>query len=388
MELVRTQSSLQDEATTAYEAGHYLEAALLYEQMREQERGSGQDGLSLRATVWGGMCYQLAGKPVRAMSLFTEALKETEPHGSPWYRWLAHIQLFEVLRDYLGDLQSLIEQLDRLNEMKDSNACWTRSDVLWLEAGVLEAQGQWDEASRCLEQAWACGRRSFMKFLISEYAVRIHLAAGRADEARQWSAKLGETERYFSESRVADLEAQGRLALWSNDLPELERITGLLEHEAEGLQRPLWEGRAVRLQIRTHLLRPELGDPASPLHPASRLLRIHLHGGITRDERFQRQLLVLDYRLACLRYAVGLAPQETLYGWRNSEIVEWGATRVGKREIEQRMRKATQALESAHAKAQSLDDCFDCDWREREVQLRQHGLEALTHGRGVLCRTV
>ena len=386
MELACT-ANLQAEATTAYDAGRYLEAAVFYEQMREQAREFGQDGLVLRATVWGGLCYQLAGKPIRAMSLFTEALKETEPHGSPWHRWLAHIQLFEVLRDYLGDMQSLTDHLGRLNEMKDKNVCWTRSDVLWLEAGVLEAQGRWDDACRCLEQAWGCGNRTFMRFLIAEYAVRIHLAAGRADEARQWSVKLGETERYFSESRVADLEAQGRLALWSRDLPELERITRVLEHEAEGLQRPLWEGRALRIQIRTHLLRPELGDPASPLHPARRLLRIHLSGGITRDERFQRRLLLLDYRLASLRYAVGLAPQETLYGWRNSELVEWSAARVGEREIGQRIRKTFQALRAASVKARSLDSCFDCGWREQEVQKRQRGLEVLAHGRGVLCRT-
>jgi hypothetical protein len=380
-----TVTQIETDSSIAYGEGRYFEAAVLFDRAREEARAGNDRGRYLGATVWAGICYQLAGRPVRAMGLLMEVINHCDVQLSHWDQWLAHIQLCEVLRDYGGDRRTLSEQLHRLKALEGVNSCWARSDVLWLEAGALEAEGRWDDACRLLEQAWVAGRRTFMKFLIAEYAVRIHLAAGREQEARQWSLRLKETERYFSESRVAALEAQARLALWDCDRAALDCISRQLQHEAEGLQRPLWEGRALRIRIRASLLNPDLGDPMDLAHPARRLLRERPRGGVTREERFQQRLLLLDYRLACLRYAAGLLPQETLYGWRVKGDMMRHRPAVDECEFSQRLGKVTHAVKSARVRARSLDDNFDCHWREREVQRRHQVVEALAHECGCLC---
>jgi hypothetical protein len=385
MEIVFTIRRSAPDPSIAYEQGRYGEAAALFDREREEARSRKDRSQYLRDTVWAGICYQLAGRPARAMTLFVEVIDQCDIHPNHSDQWLVHIQLCEWLRDYVGNRRTLSEQLHRLKALEGVNPCWTRSDVLWLEAGALEAEGRWDDACRLLEQAWVAGRRTFMKFLIAEYAVRIHLAAGRDHEARQWALRLDETERHFSESRVASLEAQARLALWDNDRAVLDRIARQLEHETASLQRPLWEGRALRIRIRASLLNPDLGDPMGLTHPARRLLRIRLRAGITREERFQRRLLLLDYRLACLRYAAGLLPQETLYRRSSEADITCQGSKLDMHEFTMRLGMVTRALRSARIRARSLDGHFDCNWRTREVQRRHQAMEALAHECGVSC---
>lgn len=387
MEIVFTIRRSAPDPSIAYEQGRYGEAAALFDREREEVRSRKDRSQYLRDTVWAGICYQLAGRPARAMTLFVEVIDQCDIHPNHSDQWLVHIQLCEVLRDYLGNRRTVSEQLHRLKAFEGVNPCWTRSDVLWLEAGALEAEGRWDDACRLLEQAWAAGRRTFMKFLIAEYAVRIHLAAGRDHEARQWAQRLDDTERHFAESRVASLEAQARLALWDDDRVALDRISSQLADETADLQRPLWEGRALRIRIRASLLNPDLGDPMDMTHPARRMLQVRPRARITREERFQRRLLLLDYRLACLRYAAGLLPQETLYGWRAKGDMTRHVQAVDEREFSQRLRMVTRALRSAGVRARSLDAHFDCNWRECEVQHRHQAMEALAHERGVPCTT-
>ena len=385
MEIVCTIRRSETDPSIAYAEGRYGEAAVLFDREREDARDRKDRSRYLRDTVWAGICYQLAGRPTRAMALFVEVMDQCDVHPNQKDEWLVHVQLCEILRDYVGNRRTLSDQLHRLKVLEGVNPYWTRSDVLWLESGILEAEGRWNDACRLLEQAWVAGRRTFMKFLIAEYAVRIHLAAGRDHEARQWALRLDETERHFSESRVASLEAHARLALWDNDLVALDRISRQLADETAGLQRPLWEGRALRIRIRASLLKPDLGDPMDLAHPARQLLRVRLRGGITREELFQRRLLLLDYRLACLRYAAGLLPKETLYGRSSEADITCRGSKLDVREFTLRLGKVTQALRTVRIRARSLDASFDCAWRTREVQRRHQAVEALAYECGVPC---
>ena len=128
-----------------------------------------------------------------------------------------------------------------------------------------------------------------------------------------------------------------------------------------------------KAQIGVALLDPENGDPAKSWHPARVACRQPLQSPLNIHHRYEHNLLVLDYRLACLRFASGLAPVDDQYG----DAPERPLDVIPSPDATARLGKARAALAVARWHAARLDGMLECDWRGVEVDRRAAWIEAI-----------
>lgn len=113
-------------------------------------------------------------------------------------------------------------------------------------------------------------------------------------------------------------------------------------------------------------------------HPARRVLTTRIRGTYEVCDRYERHLLLVDYQLASLRFALSLHPQEDFYARGNRALVRLeGASSFGFAEIAKRFRATEQAIHTARRYAHYLDGCFGSSWRLEELRERSSRLNAV-----------
>jgi hypothetical protein len=167
------------------------------------------------------------------------------------------------------------------------------------------------------------------------------------------------------------LFSQVDLALARGDANEFDRLTKVFLGAADSrssYELDLW---ALDRRVRSLLLNPQLGDPLGWGHPAMVLLRSARRLLRHLNERFRMSLLLLDFRLAALRYSVGILPEDDVYGKivanleKTSNTPKCDLSAVRKRGI-----RARRAAVMAMRRAKTLDTRWNCDWRRRGVEQR------------------
>jgi tetratricopeptide (TPR) repeat protein len=383
--------SFESQAAEAYQRGRYQEAALFHEQAlriaRDQSMTVEAFSTGLRlATSW-----KLAGYPLRALAILTELFSALPNNVAHSDLWSGRVQLFRIGCAHKPEIEALRKQLDQLCSMHTQAGTGSDSDVHYLAGCLYESQGDWSTAIVEFERALS-GRRSLnrlMIFQIVAQAVRVCLRLAQRVEAGRFCELLGQTEAYFDESRVAHTEAQLRLACWDGDLSAIDRYLSRLTDFVYALQRPTWSRQLLHWQVRAALLRQDLGDPLSLSHPARALMTTRMRGAWEAPDRYARSLLRIDYRLACLRFALGLTPHEDLFDHALSDLPSQPSiAMLSPHEIQHRVNLIRRALQAGTRYAAFLDQCFDCTWRQEEVKGRWARLASLsTNQAPFLCPT-
>jgi hypothetical protein len=85
-------------------------------------------------------------------------------------------------------------------------------------------------------------------------------------------------------------------------------------------------------------------------------------------------LVHLDYRLACLRYAVGILPAEDLY-YTNSQQLPPQLNISDRSRFAFLLLKARTVARKVMRRAEKLDAMLNCSWRQQEVQSRIQRIE-------------
>jgi len=374
---MRQIDELLNDAHEAYEFGRYHESAVCFEQAQRLAQQAGLLELRYQSAIWAAVNWQLATRPLRALSLLMEALAKPAAAANQWHEWAAHIQAFEIIRDYQPyKVEQKLEELKRLVKQHSKGSV---SDYLWLKMGVRMEQGQTSIAIERGELAWVRKTPTgFMKYLIAHDLVLCYLKCRDRRGAELWCRQLEETECYFAESRAAWHDARVRLALWDQDQPALVRELADFQDAVESVQRPKWRRRLIELEVRALLLNMDLGDPAQFDHPARRRLHVRVKGPMILSEWYGRRLLLLDYRLAALRYALGLSAVEDLYDARpQMSTAQRADVCSDDAEIQRRIGRVRRAIKKAEVIANRLDQCFRCQWRLAEVQERARRLGEL-----------
>jgi hypothetical protein len=113
-------------------------------------------------------------------------------------------------------------------------------------------------------------------------------------------------------------------------------------------------------------------------HPARRVLTTRFRGAYEVCDRYERHLLLVDYQLASLRFALGLRPQEDYYGRGNSAPVRLeGARSFDGADRAKRFQAVEHAIHTARRYARYLDGCFESSWRLEELRERVRRLNAV-----------
>ncbi len=376
MSLLDDYYGLCDDVQAAFAAGRCGEAAWLGEQACRLARQHDELEWAFNAGWFAAQNWYAAGHPLRALALLMEILADVPPETAPSDVFAARTRALEVRRCWLPARDTLQSSLVELDQMVAADPSLPASDVHKMRSDVLDASGQWPASRQQQELAWArFGNYGFYKYLFAEDGVRINLRLNDREAAGRWCQLLGETETHVPCSRVAWYGAQTMLALWDGRSVRAETATATMEDEAAGLQNPFWEQRATAMRVRSLLLEPAHGDPAAAHHPARQRLFRRLKGKPEVYMKHERRLLSADYRLACVRYAAGMAPVDDLW-YQHPQRLPDGPP-PDSADFRQRVRLAIRAHDRAMTYSKYLDGCFDCDWREREIQDRQSRLEAI-----------
>lgn len=364
----------------AIDHGHYWDAGMGYEQMRQDALRRGDTTAAACLALRASNCYHLAGKALRSLTFLTEAFhaKQAERGGSRI--WNTHRQLFDFYRCFKPQWCRLQEQLGHMRRLQEQDPQLPVSDLLRCEAVVARGQGNHHLAVQLLERAWQHHNpcRGLSLFIMAHNASWSSLERGDREGADFWAQRLKQCDQECEDACAGWWEMQVRLALWDGNATLLRDGAVQLFPHAHPSEQTVWWRRTAVLRVRCLLMDPARGDPQDHTHPARQQLCRPAVATLEVDDTFHRAILVVDYRLACLRYAVGLSPVEDLY-YRHPAAVPLSSLklRVSSEEINLRVRKVRAAMNRATSIAQSFDAAYRCQWRQDVVNARRRRLEVI-----------
>ena len=368
---------LQTEACNACRDEHYRKKALLSEQVQRLAQQQGYIEQGFKSGVCAADGWTLAGHPLRALTLLTDLLKKIPSSVDPKDVWGARRRAFDISLCWNPQLKVLQRRLAELKKMADDNTRLSQSDVHHFSGNLLQAQGRYSEALKQWELAWTKhDENSYAKFQKAEYAIIVNLHLGDFAAARRWCELLGQTNIGMASSRVAWHVSQVHLTLWQQYTEESEEQACTAEEEAEGLQEPDCQQEAMAIRVRALLLQTNLGDPIAPRHPARYRLAQRLHGKPEVEMVYERRLLLVDYRLAAVRYVVGMQPVDDFWYTRPQTLPDTMPT-LDRYDFQKRVFHTRRALRRAMVQAEYLDECWECTWRQEEIRGREARLDEI-----------
>ncbi|MFM7578151.1 MAG: hypothetical protein ACKO5Q_14595, partial [Microcystaceae cyanobacterium] len=167
-------------------------------------------------------------------------------------------------------------------------------------------QGKWAEALDYYELSWSeYNGDGYVKWQKASQAAYCYLRLGDLDSAQEWCNVFAETETEYPLSRLAWWTLRANIALYQGQWQQGAQYAIEAEKKADFIQPP---DQALEIRVRTLLLQPEYGDPAQVNHPARFRLKQRVYGKPNVHEVYDRALLLADYRLACVRYPLGVPP--------------------------------------------------------------------------------
>lgn len=364
--------ALHAEADAAYGRGFYREAADRYEQACRMAQARACSDLAFASVTAAAGSWHLAGQPLRGLSLVLEALANVPASVPPRDIWMARLRSLELMRCFQPDLALLESSLSHLQALAREHKMNVTADLLRLEALLCRARGQHAEALARFERAWNyVGTFSLHPYLIAYGAIFSALALGEYPAVQSWSAELRQLGHQSLEAQAAWLEGQARVMLSENQ-------TGLalsMVHELESLvgrtQQSIWQRRTIMLGARAELLHSKDEDPAAQSHPVWPYLSQSVDGTPEVFDAYDHALLLVDVRLASIRFVLRVPPIDDLYYRQPHHVARAGGagTRPAE-ELEGRLDVFRLAVESAKLIAEKLDSAFHCGWREAEVKER------------------
>jgi len=364
----------------AIDNGHYRDAGMGYEQLRQNALRKGDTTAAARLALWASNCYHLAGKSLRSLTLLAEAFSANQAERGGSRIWNAHRQLFDFYRCFKPQWCRLQEQLGHMRRLREQDSQLPLSDLLRCEAVVARGQGNHHLAVQLLERAWQHHNpgKGLSLFIMAHNASWSALERGDREEAGYWAKRLKQCDQESEDARAGWWEMQIRLALWDGNAALLREGAERLLPHAHPSEQTVWWRRTAVLRVRCLLMDPVWGDPQDHTHPARQQLCWPAVARLEVDDKFHRAILMVDYRLACLRYAVGLSPVEDLYHQRSSPVrgqrLKPG---VGPDDIHERIRRVRLAMDCATSIAQSFDAVYRCQWRQDVVNVRRRRLGAI-----------
>jgi len=365
---------------TASDNGNYGDAGMAYEQLRLDALRRGDATAAAWLALRASNSYHLAGKSLRSLTLLTEAFNANQAERDSSQIWNTHRQLFDFYRCFKPQWDRLQEQLGQMRRLREHDAHLPISDLLRCEAVVARGQGNHQLAVQLLERAWqhhnSC--RGLSLFIIVHNAAWSALERGDREGAGYWAKRLKQCNQECEDARAGWWEMQIRLALWDGNATLLREGAVQLFPHSHPSEQTVWWRRTAVLRVRCLLMDPVWGDPQDHTHPARQQLCRPAAATLEVDDTFHRVVLVVDYRLACLRYAVGLSPVEDLYHQHPAAVpLRSLKRRVSSEEVNRRVLKVRAALTRPTTIAQAFDAVYRCQWRQNVINERRSRLEAI-----------
>jgi len=367
---------IYDEADELYGKNRCYDAAVMFEQARQIAKADLMVAEAAEAGVWAAICWALAGHPLKAYGLLMEILTAAEDDLDILLRWYAKQTVFQISCSYSPELAKLQQRLEALAQFQQEYPELSIADVHQLTGHLLGYQGQWQGALTEYELAWTTDDDlGYVKHGKANLAAWCNLRLGNLVAAQRWCDLLGETETDRPSSRITWYTLQANLALYGGDYAQAEAHATQAEQKKDYVQ--YGAGGSFEIRVRTLLVQPELGDPARPHHPARFRLRQRFQGKPGVFDVCDRALSIADYRLACVRYCLGVPPVDDSWYQQPQQLPTRLPADFQLSDFQRRVQLACRGIHLAQKQAVYLDGCFQCHWRQAEVQQRQTRLDQL-----------
>ena len=346
-------------------------------------------------------------KPTDRFALLLEVkqLMQMYPDSIPTglnsnFRGGVNLAIHDHIAEYTPRRQLLEENFENLKDVHPSDLSLARSRYCAM-------RGEWTKAAEFAEQAWSnyepTEKEDFSSAQHSpQYPKRAfyaHLTLGNKLLAQQW---LDSFSREVKMHRCPNCRDHYLNACVEHSLALSEPIAIVRARLADAQSQKISVEAFCTtdyLSVRVHLLNPNVGDPCAPSHPGlTELARRRPVSNRSVMEQYTHLLALLDFRLAALRFAAGLAPidddrhagclcEDSMLQKRISvlarsvrKFVHVNKFRCSQHEIRRRLAKARQAGRFALRAAQTLDNLLECDWRQCDVQRRINCVEEIADG--------
>jgi hypothetical protein len=298
--------------------------------------------------------------------------------------YLAKKYWFVILFNHNPDLSKLTEKLSELEAMVTADSDLPQGDVPSLRGEIMYHQGRVEEALEQMELAWSkYNNRGFLRSDFADAAIRFNLELSRIESAKHWydiligiEQESTKDHRELNYCRIAQRKAEILFALWEQRYNDVDSAVQRLAQLLEGTQAADWWTHYCELRVRNFLLQQKYGDPLIPNHPALIMLTSHSQRDRTVFAVYERSRLFLDYRLAALRFAVGLEPVDD-YAYAKKQNISNGRLILAQPDVQNRILRARRAGEKAFRAAQYLDNCFRSEGHRNQIQQRLERLEEI-----------
>lgn len=374
-------SELFSQAMSHYKAGEYTQAEK-YFAMAAQAAAENEDWIfQHESLVWQVASLSLNSQYKQAMSIAFEALLLESSYQQSWESfasWLLRKKIFECTCHVADEYTKIESKLADLLSYANTHAV-PKHDPEVIQADWFRDRGDFKQALQHYERANLLHEDSY-GYLKCGYADSASLCAmhlKQFDTAIDWINLIDNTaerqqgfinyiliNQAFVKFTLARTQGQAFTQLKSLHM-DIDNINPYLD-----------EGKTSRREAQFYLalLNPDGGDPNHKAHPSRRLL-LWSHTIIEqRFEVFYYLILVLDYRLACLRYIAGLPPHDD--EWR--EFVKPDAINIeDKVEFARRLKKVQTVATSTIKRAKLLDKILQCSYRTEKTQKRINAINAI-----------
>ncbi|MBV8856553.1 MAG: hypothetical protein JOZ02_06315 [Acidobacteria bacterium] len=371
-------------ASDAYSGHRFKESALLYEQAYRHAKQFQLQKDAYNAGVWSAICWEYCGNYIRALDLLMELMQTVPADVKVSDRYFLKKHSFLILFASNPDLVKLTSHLTVLETFVAEHADLPLADIPSIRGQILSAQGRYDEALEQAELAWSkYNGYGYIKCGFAAEALEYNLKLGKIPSAKRWYELIVAREREVPsnnierrECRVLQRQALFLFALWEQDYSEALTQVQELEQQLEGTQAFDWWSTYADYKIRSSLLQQSYGDPLHYQHPARSLL-------VSRSQRskdvhsiYNRYRLLIDYRLAALRFAVGIEPIDDYFYTRKQSLPE-KLIITSHSALQDRIFHVRRACARALRQAEYLDGSLECEWRQDEIKGRVERLEEI-----------
>lgn len=343
-------------------------AAFLYERARRLALDAGDH---VRAFEYGRKelnSWSLAGEDVRKLNLLLE-LSTSIPMGvDPVELYRVRYERFEHLRLHgpLAAARAVKAETDALYQ----TLVPAGPDIAYTEACLLARQGRFEDAYEQFEIAWARhgddDHVSQSRSHIAGRAARLAVRLRRFDEARRW-IDLIQSPYWVVDAALHRHLARMLLGLRLGDARAARTALADFDAAATSVQRLDVAAAPIDIVVGALTLDESFGDPQQETHPTAARVSdfpAERHRSPLDHQSWTRA--VLARRLAALRYATGIPPDEDYFGEPPPPLRARPEERLPG-ELASRVAACRDASDDAMSAAERADELFECDWNRREV---------------------
>lgn len=373
---------LWEEAEDLLINSRYYEAALTYEQTRQLAKDLGMDQEAAGLSLMTAICWSGVGRPLKAIGIYMELIAFPKEIIPDEVRLAAHLGYISISMDYLPSTRKLEKSLEAIDQLYEGFSDLGNIDyLLSIKGGFYANRGLFRDALRELEAAWKYQdtNKEDCKWEFVEIIHECNLRLGNERACQRWISLVWNSSSNRPYVHFLRYIICCDFALYQGRWEDAERYAVFGEERVVSIQDYSMQLDMLYRRVTSLLLREQLGDPRNIHHPARFRLRQRQFGKLAVQEKYNRKILLINYRLACVRYILGTPPVDDMYYQEAQKIPKQLHEGFKLDNFLSRVESTQRAIRSATIIAQYLDDAFQCDWRQKEVQDRQDRLDELVN---------